>query len=65
MNTLEYILKLVSGAGVCDPLKKFSGRVRAGSTGFISGPGRVQDWVWTQKMVINGPKSDKIWGKWQ
>ena len=67
-------------AGVCDPLKKFSGRVRAGSTGFVSGPVgsgpgppvsfsgpvRVRDWVWTQKMVKKapkngekGPKSDK------
>ena len=71
---------LCSPAGVCDPLKKFSGRVRAGSTGFVSGPVgsgpgppvsfsgpvRVRDWVWTQKMVKKapkngekGPKSDK------
>ena len=56
---------------ICDPLKKFSGRVRAGSTGFVSGPVgsgpgppvsfsgpvRVRDWVWTQKMVKKAPKN--------
>ena len=77
-NAPRYYTKAQSG--VCDPLKKFSGRVRAGSTGFVSGPVgsgpgppvsfsgpvRVRDWVWTQKMVKKapkngekGPKSDK------
>ena len=36
-----------------------SGRVRAGSTGFILGPGWVPDWVWTPKMAKKGPKSEE------